>query len=208
MNEEVQDQSDIRIYSDGSGYEGNVGAGAVLYQRGVRKGKLRYRLGDLTEHTVYEGELVGLTLGAELLQKEARVKKVTFYTDNQATIQSLDSFKPGPGYYIADGFLHTITRIRHKFPRRKIRVHWIPGHEDVQGNKAVDETAKKATTDGSSHDAALPLQLRSRNTLPFSKSAFKQRFYAELNTENALIFAKSPRCNAIRRIDESGPTKN
>jgi len=183
MHEEDQDRLDIRIYSDSSGYEGNVGAGAVLYRRGVRKGKLHYRLGDLTEHMVYKGELVGLTLGAELLQKEARVKKVTFYTDNQATIQSLDSFKPGPGHYIADGFLHTITRIRHKFPRSEIRVHWILGHEDVQGNEAVDETAKKAATDGSSHDAALPLQLRSRNTLPFSKSAFKQKFYAELNTE-------------------------
>jgi hypothetical protein len=54
---------------------------------------------------------------------------------------------------------------------------------------------------------ALPLQLRSKNTLPLSKSALKQKFYAELNAENALIFAKSPRCNAIRRIDESVPSK-
>jgi hypothetical protein len=82
----------------------------------VWKGKLHHRLGSLTEHTVYEGELVGLMLGAGLLWKETNIKRVTFCTDNQAAIQSLDSFKPGPGHYIADGFLHMIAGIHHKFP--------------------------------------------------------------------------------------------
>jgi hypothetical protein len=53
--EEDQDRSDICIYTGGSGYEGKVGAGAVLYCRGAQKGKLRYRLGGLMEHTVYIG---------------------------------------------------------------------------------------------------------------------------------------------------------
>ena len=206
IDEEERDNADIRIYTDGSGFEGKVGAGAVLYRCGVRKGRLRYRLGELTEHTVYEGELVGLNLGAELLRKETRVKDVSIYTDNQASIQALESFKPTPGHYIADEFLRMISNIRKRFTRCKIRISWIPGHEDVQGNEDADDIAKKAATDGSSHNAALPSFLRKINTLPLSKSALKQKFDAELKAENSSIFAKSPRCNALRRIDETAPS--
>ena len=39
-----------------------------------------------------------------------------------------------------------------------------------------------------------PLPLRKVNTLPLSKSALKQKFYAELKSENMTLFAKSPRC--------------
>jgi hypothetical protein len=65
--EEDADTLQIRIYSDGSGFEGNMGAGVVLYRNGAHKGKARYRLGEISKHTVYEDELVGLCLGAELL---------------------------------------------------------------------------------------------------------------------------------------------
>jgi len=205
MNED-KDTAEIRIYTDGSGLEGNIGAGAVLYRNGVRKGRLRYRLGEISKHTVYEGELTGLCLGAELLNRRTRIEKVTFYSDNQAGIQAIGAFKPAPGHYIMDLFLKLIGRIRRKFPHCTISVRWIPGHEGIQGNEAADETAKKAATDGSSHDSCLPAALRSRYALPASKSALKQHFYADLKTQNETSFAKSPRCEALRRIDDSVPS--
>jgi ribonuclease HI len=186
------------FYSDGSGFEGNAGAGAVLFKNGVRKGKARYRLGTLAQHTVYEGELAGLCLGAELLLKQSRIEDVTFYTDNQAGIQALESFKPTPGHHLVDLFLTRIYRVRHKFPGCTIKVRWIPGHEGIQGNEAADEMAKKAASEGSSHDAILPAPFRSNKTLPFSKSAVKQQFFSELKANNTLLFAKSPRCISLR----------
>src|SRR6266852_5532865 len=57
-----------------------------------------------------------------------------------------------------------------------------------------------------SHDVALPSLFRSDCTLPLSRSALKQKFYAELKSENILTFAKSPCCNALRHIDESAPS--
>jgi len=56
--EEEKRRSDdaIRVYSDGSGIEGMIGAAAVLYRGGRMKRVLRYQLGTDEEHTVYEGE--------------------------------------------------------------------------------------------------------------------------------------------------------
>lgn len=206
LAEEDQDRANICIYTDGSGFEGKVGAGAVIYRNSVRRGKLQYRLGELMKHTVYEGELVGLNLGTELLRKESRISEVSIYTDNQAGIQALDSFKPTPGHYLADEFLIEISRIKCRFPRCSISVRWIPGHEGVQGNEMADDTAKKAVIEGSSHNATLPPCFRRINTLPHSRSALKQQFQVELKVANSLKFAKSPRYNALKHIDNSAPS--
>jgi hypothetical protein len=108
---------------------------------------------------------------------------------------------------LANQFLDTVAKIWRRFPRCVINVCWIPGHEEVQGNEAADSAAKKASLEGSSHDAALPAWLHRKHTLPLSKSALKQKFYTELVMENSIRFAKSPRCNALRLIDESAPSK-
>ena len=207
IKEEEDDKSEIRIYADGSGFEGKVGRAVVIFRNGTRKANTRYRLGELSEHTVYKGELVGLNLGAELLCNEVRLKKVSFYTDNKAGIQSLDSFKPTPRHYLADKFLTEMVKVRKKYPRCTIWVRWIPGHEDVQGNEAADKEAKKAATDGSSPNLLLPRFLGGSADLPFSKSALKQKFYTELKAENSQLFVNSPRCNRLCQIDESAPSK-
>lgn len=56
------ENNDVAIYSNRSGYRGNIGAAAVMYQNGRETHKLQYYLGSTKEHTVYEGELVGLLL--------------------------------------------------------------------------------------------------------------------------------------------------
>jgi hypothetical protein len=48
----------IKTYSDDLGIENGVGAAAVLFRHGVKKCTLYFYLSNMTNHTVYKGELV------------------------------------------------------------------------------------------------------------------------------------------------------
>ena len=68
--EDEADRSRVKVYMDGSGYEGQVGAAVVLYQDGEVRSRRRLRLGSMRHHTVYEGEGAGMILGLELIREE------------------------------------------------------------------------------------------------------------------------------------------
>jgi len=93
IKEEKKDEADIRIYTDGSGYEGSVRAAAVLYRKGVQElmKMLCFHLGLLKKHTTYEGEAVGSILAAWMLQDQPEVGKaaITSYSDSQAFIKAM-----------------------------------------------------------------------------------------------------------------------
>ena len=55
----------------------------------------------------------------------------------------------------------------------KVKYVWTPGHEDIDGNKCVDEAAKDAASGPSSRTKDLPAFLRCK-PLPVSISAVKQ----------------------------------
>jgi hypothetical protein len=58
----------IRVYSDGSGFEGGIGASVQLFIKDRLAKVLRCYLGTDKEHTVYEAEGVGLAMGLHLLK--------------------------------------------------------------------------------------------------------------------------------------------
>ena len=77
----------VRIYSDGSLYEGGVGASAVLYLGNRFQKSLTYHLGPEHHHTVYEAEIVGLLLGTHLLSSlSRRLHNPIICVDNQPSI--------------------------------------------------------------------------------------------------------------------------
>jgi hypothetical protein len=78
----------VSVYSDGSGFEGGIGASAVLYINSNVSKALRYYLGSDKEHTVYEAEVVGLSLGLHLLTNMQRRlhSSVPLGSDSQAAI--------------------------------------------------------------------------------------------------------------------------
>ena len=53
--EDSKDRARTKVYMDGSGIGGQIGAAAVLYQDGVLKRSRRMRLGTSKHHTVFEG---------------------------------------------------------------------------------------------------------------------------------------------------------
>ena len=60
-------EEDVQIFTDGSGYQGGIGAAAVLRRRGKPERALRYHLGSDKHYTVFNGEQIGMLLGVELL---------------------------------------------------------------------------------------------------------------------------------------------
>jgi len=71
--EAVVDRSEVSVFSNGSGHEGGVGAAAMLYRGGVEKHVLRKFMGSKETHTVFEAELLGLSLAVEMLKGETLV---------------------------------------------------------------------------------------------------------------------------------------
>jgi hypothetical protein len=93
------DDSDVKIYTDGSGMKGKIGTAAALYRGGEVKAKLHYKLGSQKHHTVYEGEAIGTVLGAKLVAEQWGIQSATFCINNQATIKATNETKPRSLHY-------------------------------------------------------------------------------------------------------------
>ena len=199
-----------KIFTDGSSNNGKVGASAVLYINDVQITTLRFHLGPATEHTVFEAELVGMILAAQLLTiHDIFPLPVSIFVDNQAAIIAGERPSSKPGHYLSVEFrklLHELQE-KHGLSSRDISVQWIAGHKDVLGNEEADREAKKAAVDKNSATpiALLPKILQKR--LPISTLALKQKHKEDLNSRWKKTWSKSPRHNHLVRIDDSTPSK-
>lgn len=203
-----QNKDNIRVYADGSGYKGQAGAAAVLYRSLRRPKVLRYHLGPLTQHTTAEAETVGILLAAELIRRESFVTTATIALDNQAVIRSTDLIRRQPGQRIMDNFvrLTNIIAQQNRRPNYRLRVVWISGHDEVEGNELADSEAKKAAEGDSSPASDLPWHLRA-NVLPHNVSAVKQDLTKTLQRIWRKRWTNSPRYAKISKIDDKLPSK-
>ena len=87
--EDSGDRSHIKVYMDGSGVEGQIGAAAVLYCDGILRRKRRMRVGSVKHHMVFEGEGIGMILGLELIREEEVVEgMIPIGIDNTTAISA------------------------------------------------------------------------------------------------------------------------
>src|SRR5882724_561149 len=77
---------ETKVFSNGSCIKGKVGAVAVMFKQGVERQVLRKHVGDESQHTIYEAEVIRLTLAAELIEREGFIKAAIIRADNQAAI--------------------------------------------------------------------------------------------------------------------------
>jgi ribonuclease HI len=221
----------VRVYSDGSGFEGGIGASALLYINERLVKVLRVHLGSALEHTVYEAEGVGLLMGLHLLNGLNRqlTHTTVLGTDNQAVIKALGNQKSHAGQYILDAIHKSAEQLNVKQDRlinrddrirtleagdnwegRKrgvidLQIHWVPGHHDFEPNEKADEEAKKAAKGDSSDVKMLPPLLRKR--LPLSISALRQENMAKLSKRWTRRWKSSARESLLKTIDNTAPSK-
>jgi ribonuclease HI len=180
MNKEQADNPEIKVFTDGSGLNSQVGAAAVLYHRGNPRPQrvLRLHLGSLLKHVSYKDEAVGLLLGVWMLQNKhiASILPILIYTDSQALINRIMNTSAKPAQYLTNKilFLFWIINLCNVAPDRKcFSLKQISGHSGVAGNKKADEEAKLAALGSSSPANTLPPILCT--TLSTSTTTLKQQ---------------------------------
>ncbi|KAF9441199.1 hypothetical protein P691DRAFT_595018, partial [Macrolepiota fuliginosa MF-IS2] len=106
ISNEKADTNRYKVYSDGSGQNGQVSAAAILIEEGnpAPTRILQYHLGTTKEHTTYEAEAVGMLLAMKIVRDTAKEAErrgergltLSHYTDNQSAIRALHSRKKKP----------------------------------------------------------------------------------------------------------------
>ena len=229
--EDIERKHPIQVFCDGSGYEGGIGASAVLYENNRVAKTLHYFLGSEREHTVYEAEGIGIVMALHLLKNRNRqiTRPLSICSDSQALLKALDNQHPHPGHYILDkihdlaedlhgkqdGLLNRADRrvaIEAGLPwkgRTKdvidLQLHWVPGHCDFARNERADVEAKKAAQGLSSDVKLLPTFMR--KNLPASISALRQNHHQTILKNWKRRWKRSPRYKLLRSIDKSAPSK-
>ena len=175
IREATNAEEEVQVFSDRSAMEGKVGAAAVLLRAGKPARILHLHLGSEDKHTVHEAELAGILLGLHLIGME-RKNSTTFMlgSDNQATIKAFQSNLRSPGHHLTREALCLAHQIhqRKRTTKYVLTIRWMAGHEGIEGNKAMDQEAKKAAEGLTSDIMRLPSYLR--KPLPTNPSAIKR----------------------------------
>jgi len=133
--------SKVKVYSDGSGHDSQIGAGMVL--DGVKQAALRKHLGSEEHHTVFEAEVLGMSLAAELVRVERHMHLVTIGVDSQATILTTKHINATLGQYLVDVFHEQLTAVCCKHAMIDIELRWPLGHAGISGNEWADKRPRE-----------------------------------------------------------------
>ena len=88
-------------------------------------------------------ELVALQLAIETLWDNHEWIEWHIFTDSQSAIKVINKPHQQSGQAIIKDFLDCINDINDKYPHLHIKIIWIAGHVEIDGNEHTDEEAKK-----------------------------------------------------------------
>ena len=125
------------IYTDQTGIEDKIGA--VIYDASTDQTRYQH-LGRDTHYNVFVAKTTALQLAIETLRDNHERTEWRIYTDNQ----SINNPQRQSGQAIIKDFLDCVDDIKDKHPHLHIKIIWIPGHADIDGNERADIEAKKA----------------------------------------------------------------
>lgn len=123
MEAEKEDSARWKVYSDGSGIDGKIGTAAVLFCDGVEVRSCRLHLSAADNHTVYESEGIGGSLGVGLLWAQPEVEgAVSMVIDTRPAIDTTRSVQPKPSHYIWDTLHRHANTVQRKHPDAQITI--------------------------------------------------------------------------------------
>ncbi|KAK6972214.1 hypothetical protein R3P38DRAFT_2418296, partial [Favolaschia claudopus] len=196
-----RDTSTLVVYSDGSGYEEHVGAAAIARDCRGKLHTRRFHLGPASNHTVFEGELVGTILALDIARAARHSGPVAILLDNQAAITALATRPNNPGQYLVRTFHDQLAKLS-----STVHVAWVPGHKDVEGNEMADSEAKTAATGGASSNTPLTRAIRTlKHQLPASAAALRAQEKTSMRGRWSKQWADSRRGVKQRRFDTRPP---
>jgi len=199
IQQEVRDNSEYKIFTDGSGYKDQVAASAVCYRDSTECRSLRYKLGPLRYHEVADGEAVGLILALHIILSLNHVRDITIYLDNQAVAQAVGNRRPKASHYIYDALHRLVSASYRKHEQMRLHIRWIPGHKDVLGNERADKLAKEAASGSVSRTELLPEVLR--QSLPRNVVSVRKTFKQQTMGRVRHLWTLSPRYRRLRNVD-------
>ncbi|SCV73783.1 BQ2448_6213 [Microbotryum intermedium] len=149
--------------------------GAVPYSDGsMMEGR-----GLGTQQTVYSAELDGITLAMRMLlhaPPATRERRIVICVDNQAAVRVATSTRTGPGQAQRIEIRRLYLELKEELELKSIKLQWVPGHVEIDGNELADEAAKEATKATDDESIKQGLEIEQPNTIPASRVALRQQF--------------------------------
>jgi ribonuclease HI len=143
LEEAKKERDGLVLWTDGSRKEDEWVGCAVVWEEDKRWNKRRVHLGRQKE--AFDTEMYAMSEAVKIADGicgKKEVRRVTIFTDSQATLRRIQSDEPGPGQALAFRTMNWESKLTDK--NIQVEYRWVPAHRGVEGNEEADLQATKA----------------------------------------------------------------
>ncbi|KAL2632240.1 hypothetical protein R1flu_016926 [Riccia fluitans] len=144
-NQTLTTPNDIRVYINGSVRDGKAGGTTVFVVQNEQAQHINFGGGYYLG--IYDTELLALVKVLELLPRVLTTAPYStaahLFSDNESAIRSICKSKPKSGQCFSLRAIATLNNQNQFFPQLKIIIHWVPRHQNITGNEAIDKLTGK-----------------------------------------------------------------
>jgi len=142
LEEAKREREGLVLWTDGSRKEDEWVGCAVAWKE-ERWSKRRVHLGRQKE--AFDAEMYAMSEAVKIADEicgRKEVRRVTIFTDSQATLRRIQSDEPGPGQVLALRTMNWESELLKK--NIQVEYRWVPAHKGIEGNEEADLQATKA----------------------------------------------------------------
>jgi len=142
LEEARKERDGLVLWTDGSRKEDEWVGCVVVWGREERWNKMRVHLGRQKE--AFDAEMYAMSEAVKIADEigdKKEVRRVTIFTNSQATLQRIQSDEPGPGQALVLRTLNWESDLTDK--NIQVEYRWVPAHKGVEDNEEADLQATK-----------------------------------------------------------------